>query len=69
MKQSEIYRQNLENCEYLAEATLNEPTRQRYKLMEAAWSGVADEQDWIDEVPSLAATAKDSPVQDALLVA
>ena len=44
MKQSEIYRQNLENCEYLAEGALNEPTRQRYKLMEAAWSGVADEQ-------------------------
>jgi hypothetical protein len=64
MKQSEIYRQNAENRAYLAEGALNEPTRQRYKLMEAAWSGVADEQDWIDGVPSL----EDNPAQDAFLV-
>ena len=68
MKQSEIYRQNAENCAYLAEGALNEPTRQWYKLMEAAWSGVADEHDWIDGAPSLAARAKDNPAQDALLV-
>ena len=35
MKQSEIYRQNAENCAYLAEGAANEPTRQRYKRMEA----------------------------------
>jgi hypothetical protein len=29
---------------------------------------VADEQDWIDGVLSLAARAKDNPAQDALLV-
>ena len=69
MKQSGIYRQNAENCAYLAEGALNEPTRQWYKLMEAAWSGVADEHDWIDGAPSLAARAKYSPAQDALLVA
>ena len=27
MKQSEIYRQNAENCGYLAEGASNEPTR------------------------------------------
>ena len=27
MKQSEIYRQNAENCAYLAEGASNEPTR------------------------------------------
>jgi hypothetical protein len=44
MKQSEMYRQNAENCGYLAE----EPTRQRYRRMEAAWRALADEQDWLD---------------------
>ena len=51
MKPSEIYRQNAENCAYLAEDAPNEPTRQRYKRMEAAWS-IADEQDWLDGEPS-----------------
>ena len=48
MKQSEIYRQNAENCGYLAEDASNEPTRQRYRRMEAAWRALADEQDWLD---------------------
>lgn len=48
MKQSEIERQNAENCAYLAEGAPNEPTRQRYKRMEAAWKALADEQDWVD---------------------
>jgi hypothetical protein len=52
MKQSEIYRQNAENCAYLAEHAPNEPTRQRYKRMEAAWRSLADEQDWLDGEPS-----------------
>jgi hypothetical protein len=47
MKQSETYRQNAENCAYLAEGA-NEPTRQRYRRMEAAWRALADEQDWLD---------------------
>ena len=51
MKQSEIYRQNAENCAYLAEGAANEPTR-RYKRMEAAWRALADEQDWLDGEPS-----------------
>ena len=36
MKQSEIYRQNAENCAYLAEGARDEQTGQRYKRMEAA---------------------------------
>jgi hypothetical protein len=47
VKQSEIYRQNAENCAYLAEEAPSEPTRQRYKRMEAAWRSIADEQDWL----------------------
>ena len=52
MKQSEIYLQNAENCAYLAEGARDEPTRQRYKRMEAAWTALADEQDWLDGEPS-----------------
>ena len=48
MKQSEIYRQNAENCAYLAEGASNEPSRQRYKRMETAWRASADAQDWLD---------------------
>jgi hypothetical protein len=33
---------------YLAEGASNEPARQRYKRMEAAWRSLADEQDWLD---------------------
>jgi len=49
---ADIYRQNAENCAYLAEGARDEPTRQRYKRMEAAWSSLADEQDWLDGEPS-----------------
>jgi hypothetical protein len=52
MKQSDIYRQNAENCAHLAESAGDEPTRQRYKRMEAAWRSLADEQDWLDGEPS-----------------
>jgi hypothetical protein len=48
IKQSEIYRQNAENCLRLAEAAENEPERKRFKRMEAAWLALAEEQDWLD---------------------
>ncbi len=48
MKQSEIFRENAENCAQLAEGASNEPAFQRYKRMEAAWRALADEQDWLD---------------------
>lgn len=52
MKQSEIFRENAENCAHLAESASDEPANQRYKRMEAAWRALADEQDWLDgEVP------------------
>ena len=52
MKQSEIFRENAENCAHLAESAANEPTFLRYKRMEAAWLALANEQDWLDgEVP------------------
>jgi hypothetical protein len=46
--QSEVFRENAENCAVLAEAASNEPTFLRYKRMEAAWLALAREQDWLD---------------------
>jgi anti-sigma factor RsiW len=48
MKQSEIFRENAENCAHLAESAANEPAFHRFKRMEAAWRALADEQDWLD---------------------
>lgn len=48
MKQSELYRQNAENCTQMAEAARGEPAYNRYKRMEAAWLALAEEQDWLD---------------------
>ena len=48
MKQSEIFRENAENCAQLAEGAADQPAFHRYKRMEAAWRALADEQDWLD---------------------
>ena len=48
MKQSEIFRENAENCVHLAESAESEPVFNRYKRMEAGWRALADEQDWLD---------------------
>ena len=48
MKQSDIFRENAENCVRLAEAAANEPSFKRYSRMAEAWRALADEQDWLD---------------------
>ena len=48
MKQSDLYRQNAENCMQMAEAAQGEPAYNRYKRMEAALLAFAEEQDWLD---------------------
>jgi hypothetical protein len=48
MKQSQHFLENAENCAQLAEQATDEPTRNRYKRMEAAWRALAEEQDWLD---------------------
>lgn len=54
MKQSDVFRENAENCMKLAEAAVNDASRNRFKRMEAAWLALADEQDWLDgELASL----------------
>jgi hypothetical protein len=56
MKQSEIFRENAENCAHLAESANSEPAYLRFKRMEAAWLALADEQDWLDGEVSPAST-------------
>jgi hypothetical protein len=52
MKQSDIFRENAENCLRLSEAAKDDPTHNRYKRMAAAWLALAEEQDWLDgEMP------------------
>jgi hypothetical protein len=48
MKQSDVYRQNAENCALLASEAKDEPARNRYERMAAAWLSLAEEQDWLD---------------------
>jgi hypothetical protein len=48
IKQSDIYRQNAENCMQMTEAAEGEPAYNRFKRMEAAWLALAEEQDWLD---------------------
>lgn len=48
MKQSDVYRQNAENCMQMAEAAQGEPAYNRFKRMAAAWLALAEEQDWLN---------------------
>ena len=49
-KQSVDYLLNAENCAQLALDANDEPTRKRYRRMEAGWRELAKEQDWLDGV-------------------
>lgn len=52
MKQSDIFRENAENCLQLAERAQGQPAYRRYSRMADAWTALANEQDWLDgEVP------------------
>jgi hypothetical protein len=56
MKQSDIFRDNAENCLHLAETAKDEATYKRYCRMAEAWFALAREQDWLDgEEPPVAA--------------
>ena len=48
MRQPNQFRENAENCAELAMKAPNEPSKARYKRMEAAWLALAQEQDWLD---------------------
>ena len=48
MKQSDVYRENADNCLKLAEGRVDEPSVKRYQRMAASWLALAYEQDWLD---------------------
>jgi hypothetical protein len=48
MKPPNQFRENAENCAELALKAPDEPSKARYKRMEAAWQALAQEQDWLD---------------------
>jgi hypothetical protein len=52
MKQSDLFRENAENCIQLAERADGMPAMRRFSRMAQAWSALAHEQDWLDgEIP------------------
>jgi len=54
MKQSDLYRENADNCLQLAERSEGQPAFRRYSRMAMAWRALAHEQDWLDgEIPPL----------------
>jgi hypothetical protein len=48
LKQSDSFRDNAQNCAFLAERAKDDAALQRFKRMEAAWLALAEEQDWLD---------------------
>jgi hypothetical protein len=48
MKDSDTFRENAENCLYLAEKAVTDALANRYRRMAEAWRSLADEQDWLD---------------------
>jgi hypothetical protein len=48
MRQSDLFRENAQNCLQLAQNAKDEPSFQRYRRMADAWQALAKEQDWLD---------------------
>jgi hypothetical protein len=48
MKQSDLFRENAENCLQLAERAEGIPAFRRFSRMANAWTALALEQDWLD---------------------
>ena len=48
MKQSDLFRDNADNCLQLAERAEGQPAFRRYLRMSQAWTALAVEQDWLD---------------------
>jgi hypothetical protein len=47
-KQSDMFRENAQNCADKAESAKDKPSFNRFKRMEAAWLALAEEQEWLD---------------------
>ncbi|MGJ4947217.1 hypothetical protein [Bradyrhizobium sp. HKCCYLS20291] len=50
MKQSDIFRENADNCLHLAERAEGDPAFRRFTRMAQGWRALAMEQDWLDGV-------------------
>jgi hypothetical protein len=50
MKQSDIFRENAENCLKLAEGRSDQSSMKRFRRMAKGWLALAREQDWLDGV-------------------
>ncbi|MGJ4900065.1 hypothetical protein ACQR0V_00730 [Bradyrhizobium sp. HKCCYLS2058] len=48
MKQSDLFRENADNCLQLAERADGEPAFRRYQRMAQGWNALALQQDWLD---------------------
>ena len=48
MKQSDLFRENADNCLQLAARAKGQPAFRRYLRMAQAWTALAHEQDWLD---------------------
>lgn len=57
VKDSDAFRDNADNCLYLAENAASDPASIRYKRMAQAWTALAEEQDWLDGLPTQAERA------------
>ncbi|MGC2779573.1 MAG: hypothetical protein WA418_28440 [Bradyrhizobium sp.] len=61
MKQSDLFRENAENCLQLAQRAEGEPALRRYQRMARSWRALALQQDWLDgEVTPVADRKMDS---------
>ncbi|MGJ4939271.1 hypothetical protein ACQR1W_01755 [Bradyrhizobium sp. HKCCYLS1011] len=62
MRQSDLLRENAENCLQLAEQAARGPTFKRYTRMAQGWVALANAQDWLDgEVPPWGDPRSDHP--------
>jgi hypothetical protein len=48
MNQSEQFRINAQNCEFMSEQAISPPARKRFRRMAQAWDALAREQAWLD---------------------
>jgi len=60
MKQSDVYRENADNCLKLAEGREDERSVKHYHRMAASWLALAHEQDWLDGEIRAEQAAQDS---------
>ncbi|RZN34278.1 MULTISPECIES: hypothetical protein [Bradyrhizobium] len=47
-KQSDVFRDNAQNCAEMAERAKDKAAYKRFKRMEEAWLALAKEQEWLD---------------------